>query len=215
MNTQTHPDTTTLAGKIAVMQAALEGKKIQVRTRDSLTWEDASDPCWDWIVFNYRIAQSPIAPGHNPDGITVDQAPDGRRLMTEEEVGRAGCDFRKREESGIWTYENGCWSRLDDYCVNSPDCIYSVPTDWVDPLLPKPKRRVPWSCPEDVPGPVCWIKCSEKSELLQVTAVASDGIGALTKGGGIWLRWDQISRRNILHSTDRKTWLPCEQEVEG
>ena len=43
----------TMAYKIAVMQAAAEGKPVQVYVRGA--WQAAPDPLWDWISFTYRI----------------------------------------------------------------------------------------------------------------------------------------------------------------
>lgn len=59
-----HPDTRTLAGKIAVMQAALDGEDIQVRCRTlpESTWVDIRKPelsSWDWMTHDYRIAPEP------------------------------------------------------------------------------------------------------------------------------------------------------------
>ena len=49
------PDTSTTEGKIAVMQAAVDGKSIQVSTRGREKWSDAVGPWWDWSQFDYRI----------------------------------------------------------------------------------------------------------------------------------------------------------------
>jgi len=61
MNTQ--PDTSTLEGKIAVMQAALEGKRIQYRQYNS-DWSStaAKGACWSWHNTNYRIHPDDLNP---------------------------------------------------------------------------------------------------------------------------------------------------------
>lgn len=69
---------------IAVMQAHVDGKPIERRKADSPRWSMAEAPAWDWLNYDYRIA--PIAPGHNPDGLTVAQVGDGYRLLDEDEV---------------------------------------------------------------------------------------------------------------------------------
>lgn len=56
-----------LAYKISVMQAALEGKKIQVRMREDTSgaWGcecDCTDAIWNWNTFDYRIAPEPRKP---------------------------------------------------------------------------------------------------------------------------------------------------------
>lgn len=55
-----------LAYKISVMQAALEGKKIQHKVPNIDGWFDAeaSPPnySWNWARYNYRIAPEPRKP---------------------------------------------------------------------------------------------------------------------------------------------------------
>jgi hypothetical protein len=64
MNTQ--PDTTTLAGKIAVMQAAAEGKRIEIRVRHGGNWCIDPTPQWDWIMFLYRVHPDDLNPPPTP-----------------------------------------------------------------------------------------------------------------------------------------------------
>ena len=46
--------------KIAVMQAFVEGKEIQVSTRHSTEWKRLVwMPEWDWTSYNYRIKPEP------------------------------------------------------------------------------------------------------------------------------------------------------------
>ena len=70
---------------IAVMQAHVDGKPIERRGLASPQWVRVEAPNWDWSDCEYRIA--PIAPGHNPKGLTVAQVGDGYRLLDEDEVG--------------------------------------------------------------------------------------------------------------------------------
>ena len=57
---KTEIDTSTTAGKIAVMQAFADGKKIQAMTKGRIIWDDIkANPCWDWSYFNYRIVPQP------------------------------------------------------------------------------------------------------------------------------------------------------------
>ena len=79
---------------------------------------------------------------------------------------------------------------------------------------PQPVSR-PWSNPEDVPGPVCWIRrIDERNKERMIVYVDSSGVDSLGVGvsqmkcvmfGGEFLKWE--------YSTDRKTWKPC--TVEG
>lgn len=61
---ETNPDTSTLAGKIAVMQAVFEGKRIEGIERNSYhpKWFLFSDPLWNWKDYDYRIAPEPPKP---------------------------------------------------------------------------------------------------------------------------------------------------------
>ena len=69
---------------IAVMQAHVDGKPIERRGLASPQWVRVKAPNWDWSDCDYRIAT--IAPGHNPDGLTVAQVGDGYRLLDDDEV---------------------------------------------------------------------------------------------------------------------------------
>lgn len=61
MNTQ--PDTTTLAGKIAVMQAAAEGKRIEFsHPVHNNEWRIITEPSWQWGVANYRVHPDDLNP---------------------------------------------------------------------------------------------------------------------------------------------------------
>lgn len=53
---KTEIDTSTTAGKIAVMQAFQDGKKIE-RLIIADMWLPVTDPLWDWSAFDYRIAK--------------------------------------------------------------------------------------------------------------------------------------------------------------
>lgn len=47
--------------RIAVMQAWVEGKKVEYRNRVHKTsvWRNEVDPAWDWDTYDYRIAPEP------------------------------------------------------------------------------------------------------------------------------------------------------------
>jgi hypothetical protein len=47
------------AHAIEVMQAHVNGRKIQRFSPAANTWEDAPDPRWDWLHHNYRITPVP------------------------------------------------------------------------------------------------------------------------------------------------------------
>lgn len=76
---------------------------------------------------------------------------------------------------------------------------------------PKPEPKVrQWSKPEDVPGPVCWLRAKIQPEILMlVSCIWANGIG-LNDGKAVFQKtWDRLFDGEWEHSTDRKTWHPC------
>lgn len=87
MNQQ--PDTKTLAGKIAVMQAHADGKRIQGMMRgpdDSSGWRGGVIPSWNWDECDYRI---------HPDDLNP-RKPATYRQWTPEEA--RGCWIKRKQE---------------------------------------------------------------------------------------------------------------------
>ena len=80
------------------------------------------------------------------------------------------------------------------------------------PFRPKPQPvSRPWSKPEDVPGPVCWIRPGAGEPERLAIMVASNGIRiAGTSCDSAFFEWRELSA--LDHSTDRKTWHPCTVE---
>lgn len=54
-------DTDNIDHMIAVLTAYKEGKTIQARHRDDekTTWLQATEPCWDWETYDYRVKPEP------------------------------------------------------------------------------------------------------------------------------------------------------------
>jgi hypothetical protein len=53
-------DTTTTAGKIAVMQGYADGKEVQcMLLGETQDWDDVKGPSWNWLQYNYRIKPEP------------------------------------------------------------------------------------------------------------------------------------------------------------
>lgn len=78
---------------------------------------------------------------------------------------------------------------------------------------PKPQpKRVPWSKPEHVPGPVCWLRWPDEPEnISMIVGMDADGVTSiLGKDTPHFERWSSL--RGQEYSTDRKTWHPCETE---
>lgn len=85
---------------------------------------------------------------------------------------------------------------------------------WLYRPKPQPKTRG-WSKPDDVPGPVCWLRPNSGGLLgLQslITAVSEGGCTVMNRDEQFvsFERPDHWGR--LEYSTDRKTWLPCTVE---
>lgn len=72
---------------------------------------------------------------------------------------------------------------------------------------PKPKKR-PWSKPEDVPGPVCWLRISSDGKEYLVYGISGIGLTTAVR----LIDWNQMSLPGLEYSVDRKTWHPCTVE---
>lgn len=70
----------------------------------------------------------------------------------------------------------------------------------------------PWSSPDDVPGPVCWISGHDNDGPIAMMVVNIHTTGVtLAEGSAVYhYHWAIIKGRN--YSTDRKTWKPCVKE---
>lgn len=44
--------------KITIMQAYVDGKKIETKFVGGTNWEEVTSPAWDWVSFDYRIKQA-------------------------------------------------------------------------------------------------------------------------------------------------------------
>lgn len=85
---------------------------------------------------------------------------------------------------------------------DEPNPVFNCPRFIYRPK-PEPVTR-PWSKPEDVPGPVCWVRRSGADDRLQLVTFIS--------GRGVWFgvsmfAWEALE--GFEHSTDRINWAPC------
>ena len=49
----------TISEKIAVMEAAAHGEKIECRFNMDTSWQDVKVPLWNWVEFDYRVKPKP------------------------------------------------------------------------------------------------------------------------------------------------------------
>lgn len=81
---------------------------------------------------------------------------------------------------------------------------------WLYRPKPQPKR-VPWSKPEHVPGPVCWIRPKSLPEgCALIIRVGPDTFAALAGSEVRSVGYGELWKYD--HSTDRINWHPCEVE---
>jgi len=95
--------------------------------------------------------------------------------------------------------KNGVW--VD---ITSPNYILDCFDSYEYRPKPEPKR-VLWSKPEHVPGPVCWIRGTGRVACWFVVGV--DKVGLAVSQETILMYPDLDSYE---YSTDRITWKPCE-----
>lgn len=89
------------------------------------------------------------------------------------------------------------------------DCgPFNVAWDFVNySYRPKPEPVTrPWSKPEDVPGPVCWLRSPGCSDAVLIVAIEDTYI--LIGSGDDEYKWEEIA--DWKYTTDRKTWHKCE-----
>lgn len=74
---------------------------------------------------------------------------------------------------------------------------------------PEPPKVQYWSKPDDVPGPVCWIRQKHSPALqMMIIAVWEFGIGFRDSvPRSLSIEFSQLG--DYEHSTDRITWKPC------
>lgn len=73
---------------------------------------------------------------------------------------------------------------------------------------PEPVTR-PWSKPEDVPGPVCYLRNSTTGCGVHWFMVIQADEGTIDIQGRE-ISWDALAKEGVWeHSTDRITWKPC------
>lgn len=211
-------------------------------TRSIQSWDTLGDNAWDeetgsvgnYPPYTYRTRLSrealaalnapkkpawsmPVAPAgpgwHRNDFNEADLPPvtDGglpwRPLLMGER--RSGSDeiFERYDDRG-WTIWNLEFS-ADNEC---PMGVGSLKSRTRRPLPSAPKLRA-WNKPEDVPGPVCWLKLQtdlQNNFVSQILTVGDTGVRFINQTNHVeFLIWQNFARYKAAYSTDRKTWQPC------
>lgn len=79
---------------------------------------------------------------------------------------------------------------------------------------PEPEPPKPWDCPEDVPGPVCWLRGKSMGGELLIVSVNSERIATSLGHGvqfGVEDKPEYYHFRDCEYSTTRRAddWHPC------
>lgn len=96
-------------------------------------------------------------------------------------------------------------------------------TDWLDQSFPisfnfeqveyRPKPEPvtrPWSKPQDVPAPVCWVRNSKyPQDAYLIVGIRDNGISYGRSDAGQFVNWTHPEFSNLEYSTDRHEWKPC------
>lgn len=102
-----------------------------------------------------------------------------------------------------WNHNDVGWIRCNPFVeaqnvVNYPQ-YYRI--------KPEPPAPLPWGHPDDVPGPVCWLRPKGGTGVYLVTAVTPEGVETCDDGFAMRHPWATID--SAEHSTDRCIWYPC------
>lgn len=171
----TTPDTTTTAGKIAVMQAFSEGAKIDYQPKGKDYWANASTPIWDWDNFDYRIAAPDFTwPSgytvHNP--ANVESVGEGWRFLSTVEVNKQWV-----ERGEFWRNDdNGGWDRGSQHGTFAfPNITVRVPITHPFPALPTPTPEAPKPAEATPDAPEGMLPFDLEKALAGVEVVTRDG----------------------------------------
>lgn len=201
----------TLEEKIAVMQWALENPEKDIEYNGfSLLAKNAS---WDWCIYNYSIpAKYQIAPGHNPDKLTIEQVGEGWRLLTMEE--------RNAWKSRNFTKDIQMWRSMiwDDsgWKGNGLDSAYRTqkPEGY---FLPKEPQYRDWTIAE-VPLHF-WFKSKHSGMIETIERCYPDNDQPFTLSGGNYspagLREDWLCTSSNTPLAPDTVWSVCGVEVKN
>jgi hypothetical protein len=126
---------------------------------------------------------------------------------------KAGKEFQYSATEGYW------YTPLADD-QNPESLVEYIKRHQVRLKPAKPEVRW-WSKPEDVPGPMCWVrgpKRTHEAACSLIVSVSEDGIcttGELNgSASSTFNTWSALRRDEIEYSIDRRSWSSCCQ-TEG
>lgn len=125
------------------------------------------------------------------------------KKLTPEELKDAQDALAAANDGKPWQYfVRGEWRETD--CT----VAYILYHDYLIRPKPEPKTR-PWNFPEDVPGPVCWIR--PKGHDWQRMIIMVNPLRITLVGGECRSLESKlfIEIKDYEYSTDRREWKPC------
>lgn len=200
---------------IAVMQAELAGKTIQIAHVGRDDWTDMMLPSqWHWMEFDYRIhPKHDIAPGHNPDNLTVEQVGEGWRLLDENEI----VEGPSLVEIEVWQMAADAWYKnfhghLKDLTYRtklSREALHKLRF----PPKPPTTRRVPLGPADFPPGTLLRTNLNKK-ECLGLVTETNNRILVAFRTAYEYHCFTTDTYGHYTRSLDGgKTWLPCYKEI--
>lgn len=111
--------------KIAVMQAYLDGKKIQLAIKNKEDWEDydTGEPVWDWTCFDYRIKPEEEKPKRMTHRQLAEWCSMGKGLVK--------YSIARTVRHYYWFYEYERDKEIPDNIVIMPKGT----NDWIEPTV--------------------------------------------------------------------------------
>ena len=197
--------------QIAVMtHFANDGKVEYYNKIEKGVWILVSNPSWNWDIYDYRIHQSPIAAGHNPDKLTEEQVQvvGGWRLLNTEEVKKR--NLPPPNAIQLWLQADYSWDNRGQYQGNEPDNTYRTKLTPAE-LSTYNIQPKPLSAEDFPPGTVIRHKDWNKDTYTMVTFAGAEKIRYSTsENGRSEITYSSLVDSGYLRSTDGgKTWKPC------
>lgn len=184
----------------------------------SRQWQGSCSVAWLWSEdYQYRLAQhvpvrvDPIAPGHNPDRLTVSQVGEGWRLLESDEL-TTDRAILSREPHVQLRCIDGTWANsfghTEKFCQRTR--LSRAELAALD--APAKPEIIRWDCADDIPGPICFIRAWD-GYWAMIVAADADGFYAYHPNFPKGERHRYCNLGPYLHSTDLKEWKPCTKEV--
>lgn len=118
----------------------------------------------------------------------------------------------RQNAAAMLAFADGKPIEFSTLCVPDSDWMEVIDPAWSFgsyEYRPKPEPvTVPWSMPEHVPGPICWLRePSDPNGMSMIVGIDNYGIDNIFGDEMTSQTWKEIEGNE--YSTDRKTWKPC------